>query len=199
MRKLRDAARKAGPLRFEPQTDDPAVFQAMVRWKTEQYRRTGVTNVLGFDWTIALLQRILATRGEAFGGMMSALYLGDALATVLFSMRSYDVVHGWFSAYCPDFATLSPGQILWIELAKAYPAIGIRRVELGKGPESYKRHLMSGATEVAEGVVDFRPVVNMMRRSWHRVYDWARQSPLRRPLLAPGRFLRTLIESRRFR
>ena len=131
--------------------------------------------------------------------MMSALYLGDVLAAVLLSMRSYDVVHAWFSAYRPDFAPLSPGLILWLELAQAYPALGIRRIDLGKGPEEYKTHLMSGAIDVAEGSVDFRPVAAVVRRNWHRAYQWARRSPLRRPLLAPARFLRRLVESRSFR
>ncbi len=75
-----------------------------MQWKTDQYRRTGVTNVLGFPWTVALLERILAAEGEGFSGMMSALYMGDVLAAVLLSMRSYGVMHAWFSAYRPDLA-----------------------------------------------------------------------------------------------
>ena len=90
--------------------------------------------------------------------MMSALYMGDVLAAVLLSMRSYGVLHAWFSAYRPDFAPLSPGLILWLELARLCPELGIRRIDMGKGPEEYKRHLMSGAIDVAEGSVDLRPV-----------------------------------------
>ena len=113
--------------------------------------------MLAFDWTVALLERVLAARGEAFSGMMSALYMGDVLAAVLLSMRSYGVAHAWFSAYRPNFAPLSPGLILWLELARLYPQLGIRRIDMGKGPEEYKTHLMSGAIDVAEGSVDFRP------------------------------------------
>jgi CelD/BcsL family acetyltransferase involved in cellulose biosynthesis len=199
IRKLRHATSEAGPLRVELQSTDPAVFQAMVKWKIAQYERTRVINVLGFDWTIKLLQRVLAAKDEAFSGMMSALYMGDVLVAVLLSMRSYGVLHGWFSAYRPNFAPLSPGLVFWIELARLLPEKGIRRIDLGKGPERYKRHLMSGAIDVAEGSVDFRPVAGMMRRGWQKTYDWARQSSLRRPLLAPGRILRDIVESRSFR
>jgi CelD/BcsL family acetyltransferase involved in cellulose biosynthesis len=198
-RKSRAAVRRIGPLRVEIDANSPAVFRKLVEWKMGQYRRSAGTNVLAFDWTTALLQRVLAAEGEAFHGMLSALYLGDALAAVLLSMRSYDVVHAWFTAYDPDMAQLSPGLILWLQLAEAYPTSGVRRIDLGKGPEEYKQHLMSGAIDLAEGSVDFRPLMAAVRRNWHRAYQWARRSPLRRPLLAPARFLRRIVESRSFR
>ena len=199
MHKHQYATREAGPPRIEIDSVNSAAFQLLVKWKTAQYRRTGVTNVLGFDWTVALLQRVLAARGEGFSGMMSVLYVGDMVAAVLLSMRSFDVLHAWFSAYRPEFAQLSPGLIFWPELAKAFPAIGIRRIDLGKGPEEYKTHLMSATVDVAEGSIDLRSVAGTVRRNWHRAYQWARRSPLRRPLLAPGRVLRSMVESRSFR
>jgi CelD/BcsL family acetyltransferase involved in cellulose biosynthesis len=199
MSKLRYATREAGPLRVRIDFASPTAFQWLIKWKTEQYRRTQVTNVLGFDWTEALLRRVLAARGDGFSGMMSVLYIGDMVGAVLLSMRSFDVLHSWFSAYRPEFAQLSPGLVFWLELAKACPTIGIRRIDLGKGPEEYKTHLMSAAVDVAEGSVDFRSVVGIVGRNWNRAYQWARRSPLRRPLLAPGRVLRSMIESRSFR
>ncbi len=199
MRKVRHADGEGGPLRVELHTSRASVFQHLVKWKIEQYRRTRVTNVLVFDWTVALLDRIRTADGEGFSGMMSALYMGDVLAAVLLSMRSYGVLHAWFSAYRPDLAALSPGLILWLELARLCPELGIRRIDMGKGPEEYKRHLMSGAVGVAEGSVDLRPVTRIVRRQWCRAYDWARHSPLRRPLLVPGRIVRSMVQSRSLR
>ncbi|MEN6452306.1 MAG: GNAT family N-acetyltransferase [Thermoguttaceae bacterium] len=199
VRKLRRAERNAGPARVELDTDRDAVFECLVKWKVEQYERTGVTNVLAVDWTRRLLDRIRTTEGEAFSGMTSALYLGDALAAVLLSMRSYGVMHAWFSAYDPALATHSPGLLLWLELARRCPEAGIRRIDMGKGPEPYKRHMMSGAIDVAEGAVDLRPVRRLVRRQWRRAYDWARHSPLRQPLLVPGRMIRNMIQSRSLR
>ena len=197
--KYRHAVREAGPLRVEIDCRNPSVFRAMLQWKKEQYRKTRVTDVLAFDWTVGLLEQVLAARSEAFSGLMSALYMGGVLTAVSFSMRSYDVVHGWFSAYHPRFAPLSPGLALWLEMARTYPELGVRRIDLGKGPEQYKTRLMSGSIDVAEGSVDARPVAGTMRRNWGRAYQWARQSRLRRPLLVPGRILRTIVESRSFR
>lgn len=198
LRKLRCTEREAGPSRLDVHTSDPNVFQQLIEWKIAQYRRTGVTNVLGFDWTVQLLDRIRAIQGSGFAGRMSALYLGDMLAAVLLSMQSRDVLHAWFSAYRPEFASLSPGTVLWLQLAQTLPTLGIRRIDLGKGPETYKQLLMSGATDVAEGSFDRRPLARMLRRGVRQGYDWARHSPLRKMLLLPGRMLRRMVESRSF-
>ena len=139
-----------------------------MRWKARQYQRKRTVERPAIDWKMALLETVLAAKGEAFSGMMSALYLNDVLAAVLLSMRSYGVAHAWFAAYRPKFAPLSPGLILWLELARIYPQLGIRRLDLGKGPEQYKTHLMSGAIDVAEGSVDLRPMMGMVRRNWCR-------------------------------
>ena len=198
-RKLRQVDRESGPLRVELESDDPDLFQFMFKWKRRQYQRTGVTDVLAFDWTVALLERVRAAKSEGFSGVTSAFYMGDVLAAVLFSIRSYSVLHSWFSAYHPDFQQLSPGINSWLKFLKPYSEIGIRRIDLGKGPEVYKARLMSGAIDVAEGAVELRPMVGFLRRNCHRAYDWTRNSSLRRPLLKPGRLIRRLIESRNFR
>lgn len=195
-RKRRRAERKIGLFRVELNSDDPAVFESMLKWKVEKYLRTGATNVLAFDWTVALLERVRAAKSEGFSGVTSALYMGDVLAAVLFSIRSYGVLHSWFSAYHPDYHQLSPGILSWLEFTKAYSEIGIRRIDLGKGPEEYKTRLMSAAIDVAEGAIDLRPMAGFLRRNCRRAYDWTRQSPLRRPLLKPSRIIRRLIESR---
>jgi hypothetical protein len=88
--------------------------------------------------------------------------------------------------------------VLWLEVAKAYSELGVQRLDLGKGPEQYKTHLMSGAIDVAEGSVDLRPITRIVQRNWCRARDWVRNSPLQRPLLRPARFLRNMLESRTF-
>ena len=198
-RKIRYAEREAGPIRFELHTVESGVFRQMVKWKVDQYRRTSVTNVLQFEWTIALLEHIRRMEGEHFSGLLSALYFDGILAAVLLSMRSHKVLHGWFSAYRPEFSPLSPGVVLWTRLLAALPDVGIERVDLGKGPEKYKRQLMSGTTNVAEGAVDRRPLAGALCRGVKSAYDWARQSSLRKPLLTPGRALKRLLEARSYR
>jgi len=199
LRRLGRARREAGPIRVEIHTNDRRVFQKMLQWKVDQYKRTRVPNVLAYPWSVALLERVLAERGEGFSGEMSALYFSGILSAVLLSMRSHGVLHAWFSAYDPSIGQLSPGLVLWFELLKALPALGVRRVDLGRGREDYKQRLMSGATAVAEGSVDLRPLTSAFRRNWRRAYDWARRSPLRRPLLAPAKMVRSVVGRRNYR
>jgi len=199
LRRLRHARREGGAVRIEVCTADRRVFRKMVQWKVEQYRRTRVPNVLAYPWSVALLENILAADGDSFSGMMSALYLGGVLSAALLSLRSHGVLHAWFSAYDPSIGQLSPGLVLWFELLKALPALGVRRVDLGKGPEEYKQRLMSGTTTVAEGSVDLRPLRSVFRRNWRRAYDWARRSPLLRPLLTPGKLVRSVVGLRSYR
>ena len=98
---VRAAQRRIGPLRFEFPAADTAVFQKLVEWKTAQYRRTKVTNILGFPWVMALLERLMCRQDEAFSGVLSAPYIGDRLAAVELALRSYGVLHDWFPAYDP--------------------------------------------------------------------------------------------------
>ena len=50
------------------------------------------------------------------------------------------------------------------EIARAAPALGVRRYELGKGMEDYKLSLMSAATPLAEGSVALNPLVRNAAR-----------------------------------
>jgi CelD/BcsL family acetyltransferase involved in cellulose biosynthesis len=185
LRKMRKAEREIGPLRLEPWCDDPAVFDAALRWKREQYRRIGAVDHLAEPWRSDVLRRIWGMRGEEFSGMLSALYLGDQLAAVHLGMFSRGVLHCWFPAYGADdnqLARYSPGIMLWVMLARESQALGIRRIDLGKGDERYKRELMTGATQIAEGAVELRHVSAALRKSWHGLRELVKRSPLRRPV-----------------
>jgi CelD/BcsL family acetyltransferase involved in cellulose biosynthesis len=84
-------------------------------------------------------------------------------------------------AYDVSLAKWSPGSMLLLQTAQSAQESGIRRIDLGKGPERYKQQLMSGATEVAEGSVDLRPMTAAIQRSWRRTRELVRASPLRAP------------------
>jgi CelD/BcsL family acetyltransferase involved in cellulose biosynthesis len=196
MQKYRGAQRKAGEVRFEYRSNDSKQFDLLVEWKRKQYRATGVPDILAHGWTESLLHEILALQTAEFSGVLSTLYIDDLPAALLLSMRSGDVLHAWFTAYGPQFAEFSPGLLLWIELAKAADVEGFRRVDLGKGPEEYKRHFMSGEIALAEGSADLRPVAGMIHRAWDRTYRWLRNSPLKKPLLVPGRFVKRMLAKR---
>ncbi len=186
-RKKRRIEREVGPLRYEPHVSTPAVLATCIRWKVQQYRRTGVVNIFKYSWTAKLLHSILDYHSRDFASAMPVCYAGDRIVAVNFGMRSGDVFHSWFPAYDAELAQYSPGLLHFVEMMKAAKSQGINRIVLGKGDESYKKRLMNGADRVAQGCVDMRQALGTVRRTWKRMRKAIKASPLRRPARVPGR------------
>jgi CelD/BcsL family acetyltransferase involved in cellulose biosynthesis len=191
-RKGRKLAREVGPLRFEAHTSAPDVLAALLRWKADQYVRTGAVNIFTYPWTVGLLDRVLAQATEAFAGRLSALYAGSHLVAAHLGLCSGGVLHWWFPTYDRNFAPYSPGLVLLLELARASAALGIRRIDLGKGEMDYKVRLMSGVTPVAEGSVSLAPLRRALRHGWQRTRAWVRSSSMGGPARLVGRWTRPL-------
>lgn len=198
--KRRRLAREHGDLRFVPHTDDPRVLRALLRWKSEQYRRSGLIDVFGVKWTIALLERIHATQTDGFAGLLSALYVGDRLAAAHLGMRSRTVWNWWFPRHDERFAKCSPGILLRLGAAEAAGELGIERIDLGLGDEStYKPRLSTGRIPLAAGRVERPSLAAVIRKLRRNVEVRVRRSPLSSVLRAPGRLLTRLERQRRFR
>jgi CelD/BcsL family acetyltransferase involved in cellulose biosynthesis len=193
--KARKAERRTGPARFELHSRDERALAALRLWKGKQLEASGQPNLLELPWVGRMLDRILAAQTDVFSGLLSTLHLGDTLAAVHLGMRSRTALHWWLPAYNPDLAALSPGQLCFLEIARATPPLGVRRIDLGKGPEPYKLRLKSGDIAVAQGAVHLRGTVGAAWRARHRAVAWARKSPLRLALRAPGRWLRRMSAS----
>ncbi|MEO8493991.1 MAG: GNAT family N-acetyltransferase [Planctomycetota bacterium] len=181
LRKARKLDRETGPVRLDLETTNSGVFDTLIGWKRQQLRSRRVADCFRPAWVLPLLNRILHTRGETFSSMLSALYVGDELAAINFGLRSGPVLHGWVTAYNPQFRKFSPGLMLIVKLAQAAESAGITRIDMGRGDESFKRNFCSGATRVAEGAVDRRLVVGAMKRSWVCAKAMLRGTPLREP------------------
>ncbi len=185
----RKIEREVGPLRLELDSRDPEVVSTCFRWKEQQYLRTGAPNLFAYPWVRNLFEALLRHRGEDFAVMVSALYAGSTLAAVNFCLRSRDVLHAWFPAYNVALAPYSPGTLQWFELMRALPSQGIRRIDLGKGPEKFKQRFMSGAIQVVEGTVDLRRLPTLIRRIWQATRDRMRHSRFYEPARMPASIL----------
>ena len=194
LRKKRKMEREVGRMRFDFRSTDDRIFETLIRWKTQQYLETEALNVFGFDWTMPLLRRFLDRRGREFSVAMSALYVGERLAAAHFGIRSGSTLHWWFPSYDRAFRPYSPGLILLLEIAREAPALGIERVDLGKGQAQYKTSFMSGSTCVAEGSVEYGPAVRIIRRGGRRAREWVRASPFHAAARASRRALKMFSE-----
>jgi CelD/BcsL family acetyltransferase involved in cellulose biosynthesis len=188
--RARRIERQVGPLRFQWQTDDPRVFTTLLEWKGRQYGRTGHTNVVAMAWVVDLLDRIRQDRGAGFCGVLSALYIGDALAAAHLGIRADGVMHRWMPAYDAQLARHGPGAVCLLEWVMAAAREGVRRVDMGSGAEPYKLQWTSGTFDVAEGAVECRPTWRAARRAWQCAQRCARMPVLGSPARLGARLTR---------
>ena len=157
--KKRKLEREIGPVRFEWHVADRSILNTMIEWKSEQYRRTKMDNIFVFPWVVNLLNKIMEFDSPHIAPVMSVTYVADKIAAINFGMRAGDVLHPWFPAYNVDFGKYSPGTLHWVATLQAAESMGVRRIDLVSGGETYKQRFMSGSIRVLRGAVDLRPSV----------------------------------------
>lgn len=153
-RKGRKLAREIGELRFVANETAPAVWDRLLTWKRDALDAIGVAFILDRPWARAVVERVRAVDTPGFGGMTSALWAGDELAAVAFSMRTRSTIHSWFPTYNPHLERYSPGLTLLMETLRHASAAGFTEVDLGRGSERYKSEFANGARTVCEGSIE---------------------------------------------
>ncbi len=199
LKKHRKLEREVGPVRLVIDCQEERVFQALLRWKAQQYEKSNMVNLFSFSWTEQLLRRLWEQRNDGCRGLLSALYVNDDLIAAQYCLRAGRVLHSWFPAYSTEMHKHSPGGQLLIHIIRAAQEYGIDRIDLGTGGEPYKTSYMTGASSVAEGSVDLRFVQRNVRRAWNYAQHRIRNSPLRRPASVPWQYIRALRDQWQFR
>jgi CelD/BcsL family acetyltransferase involved in cellulose biosynthesis len=180
-RKMRKLEREQGDLRFERHVADPGALATLLRWKTDQYLRTGIADKFSHPWIRQVLELVHTSEDESFAGMLSLLFAGDRVVAAHLGMRSNSVWHYWFPAYDPEFARYSPGLTLLLKMAEQAPSLGIRAIDLGKGDERYKRSLMSGTVTLIEGRVELPSLAAVTGRAGEGAKALVRRTSVARP------------------
>ena len=197
-RKKEKLAEQVGPLTFTLHTPDQRLLRQLIVWKSEQCRRTGTVDFFALDWCVRLIERIHAAREEDFGGLLACLHAGDTLVAIHFAMYSRQVWHSWFPAYNHELEEYSPGFILLLEMIQAASEQGNKHIDLGKGLSLYKKRVMTGAIQVAEGslvIPSFRNRLWALRQSMEA---WGGQSRLKPLLRIPGRLIKHMDRRNRY-
>jgi CelD/BcsL family acetyltransferase involved in cellulose biosynthesis len=149
--KTRKLQRDVGPIHHDYATTDLAPLHTLLGWKTDQYRRTGRTDRFARPWIVELVERLLATDTEHFGGVLDMLYVDGEPVAGHFGVRTGTTLAGWFPAYDTSYAKYSPGLIHHLAMAERAAAAGIQIIDMGRGEKEYKEKLKNGEYEVAEG------------------------------------------------
>jgi len=141
-RMARKLEREVGPLRFVESTNDAAALRALFEWKSEQFRRTELPDLMASAATRTLFENLLA----AGAVQLSALYAGDRLAALHLGPRHGGRFYHWIPAYEAELGRYAPGATLNHQLMRWSYDAGDDVFDLLLGDEAYKWRY---ATDVA--------------------------------------------------
>lgn len=154
LRKRRKLERELGELRFEYDTADPGALHTLMRWKSAQYRRTGMADRFATPWIVQLVSELHGTRAAGCAGTLCVLYAGGQPVALDFGLRSESVLVDWFPAYDPAARRYSPGMLMALLMAESAAVHGIAHIDLGKGRAEFKDALKTRDVPVATGRVE---------------------------------------------
>ena len=152
-RARRSMEAELGPMRVEEDLRDPALLDWLIDLKRDQYRRTGRHDIFACGWTADLLHALLREDGDGFGASIAALWAGDRLTAVEYSLHAGDQYHFWFPGYEPSLSRCSPGILLSLDTMRLASDRGYRTFDFGFEGEHYKKYFCNGFKLVREAVV----------------------------------------------
>jgi CelD/BcsL family acetyltransferase involved in cellulose biosynthesis len=152
-RARRSMEAELGPLRVEHGLRDPDLLDWLIDLKRDQYRRTGRHDIFACGWTADLLHALLKEEGQDFGASLAALWAGDRLTAVEYSLHAGTQYHFWFPGYEPSLARCSPGILLSLDTMRLASEEGYRTFDFGFEGEHYKKYFCNGFKVVREAVV----------------------------------------------
>jgi CelD/BcsL family acetyltransferase involved in cellulose biosynthesis len=155
-RRRRKLGREVGPVTTSWDSTSADGFEALIRWKSTQYQRTGTWDRFERGWIRDVLTELLGRKEVGCSGLMATTYAGDRLAAVHLGLLGRSGLSWWFPAYDPELGQYSPGLVQLLDLAAQAGEHGVRTIDLGRGEHSYKLRVATGSYELAEGEVPTR-------------------------------------------
>ncbi|MEZ5947341.1 MAG: GNAT family N-acetyltransferase [Hyphomonas sp.] len=146
-----------GEIEFRFDDPDPAAFDWLIGRKQQQYRATGLHNVLGSDWASKYIRRLRGLEHDRFRCHLSTLRAGGRVIAAEFNMASDTVLHGWLTAYDVEFSGASPGLLLLQDVLRAMPSRGLVRYDCGPGSGHYKHYFSNLSLPLDRGVLRTGP------------------------------------------
>jgi CelD/BcsL family acetyltransferase involved in cellulose biosynthesis len=184
---------------FVANLDEAAALDRLLEWKSKQYQAAGIHDNFSYRWVVRLLHRIRTVRTEHFSGMLSVLKADGKVAALHFGIRSQSVWHWWFPRHDEEFARFKPGLLLLIYAAEYAPKIGVSRIELGYGDETFKLRMRTDGIPLARGRVEVSSPAMVLKRWREGIERWVRATPLYGIARVPGRLITRLERWNRFR
>ncbi len=178
--------REVGEVRFDFDVRDPELLRLLMGWKSAQYRRTGRFDRFANRSVVRIVEELMEGCSAGCAGVLSVLYAAERPIAVRFGLRSHRTLFGWFPAFDVAFAKYRPGSLLLWKVAEAAERHGVRRIDLGKGHEEYKRDFKNADVALAEGWVERRTATALLRRIQRAPRRFVMDFVLSRPTLRAG-------------
>ena len=177
--KTRGLARKFGEIRFEFESEDANQLERLIELKRAKYQRSNTFDILGVRWASNLLRELHQIRDSNFRGVLSVLWAGDHMVGAHFGMLTEETLHYWFPVYDPAFHKFSPGTEMLMQSAKYACDIGIRKLDLGYGDDSYKFRFCNADEPVAFGMANLSPLSRTMAKYQYSFRNQLKQIPMK--------------------
>lgn len=191
-RKGRKLAREVGELHLEPDARDPDMLGLLIKWKSQQYRRTNHVDRFARPWVTDLLHALLAARSDHLTGLLSVLYAGDHPVSIQFGLRGGTGLSGWFAGYDLAYGRYSPGLLQVKMMAQALADVGVETLHMGKGAKRSLQAFKNSDVQVGAGILTDRSVLGVAHRLHGDIGRQALSAVRTRPALhrAADRILR---------
>lgn len=149
-RARRSLENEAGPIEVEVRIRDPELLAELLRLKSAQYVRSGLHDIFACGWTVRMLEALMASPYQDFGGSMCVLRAGGKIAALEYSLAAGHCYHFWFPAYYAELARTSPGILLSMETIRQLSVQGFTDFDYGCGSDGYKRYFCERQQMVGE-------------------------------------------------
>lgn len=149
--------REVGEISLTAPDRDHDAFEQLLAWKSDQFRRTGLHDVLSPDWVRALMRNLFEMESPYLQGMMVTLRAGGRPIAGHFGVRAGSTYHPWVAGFDSAFSAYGPGVTLVSQAIRAMGRLGLTSYDLSGGHDHYKKPFVVGAETVAQGAVTRGP------------------------------------------
>ena len=177
---------------FRFHDDRQTTLDALLAWKTAQYKASGHFDVFSVQWTRKLLDRLKSGAAQDCRGVLSSLEVDGRLVAAHFGISGPRAMHYWFPAYDPALAKAAPGNALLMAILQQLAREGIGELHLGPGDYRYKAALGSWQIPLRVGAVTRPALSGLARRAAATIEKLAEAAPLGRVSHLPGKVFRRI-------
>lgn len=191
-KKRRKLEREAGAPVFAAFSRSKCDFDQLMAWKSQQWKATGQTDVLGAGWTSKLVRDLFQSRDPEYGGILFTLHVGEKLVAAQFNLRAHGAINSWLIGHDPEFTRWSPGMILFQDILRWMNNTPYWRLDLGAGDYRFKREFSNVITPVSHGFVGSASPAALVRHAAYALRGAAEALPLGPVSELPGKAMRRL-------